>query len=72
MSAVTKYVPDGRYTVEPGVGEPRREQVALRREVGGEPDEVLVGQAQPHGGGVLERRAVHVGEELLHRAHGRR
>ena len=74
MSTVTKYVPGRREHGEPGGGQPgatggrasSARSAASRRNVD-------VGQPEPDGDRRLERRAVHVGEELLRRAHrGRR
>ena len=56
--------------LEPGLGQAVAEEVPLGTQVGGELDEVPVAQAQGDGGGVLERGAVDVGQELLGGADG--
>ena len=66
-SATTKYEPLGLLTLKPARRNPAAEQVALGGEGGCGIREVVVGQAESEGDRRLERRAVHVGEELLDR-----
>ena len=65
MSTVVKYVASGTNVVNPAARSPATSRSRLAARSSGEPGEERVGQVEPDGDRRLERRAVHVGQELL-------